>query len=93
MRVYLDDPSLADDASRRLADALALVGSDAKVERGEVPDEDWKLSYRRHFKTEEIGRRLVTVPAWEKVPDNGRVAVVNDTSLAFCTGNNETTPA
>ena len=93
MRVYLDDPSRADDASRRLADALALVGSDAKVERGEVPDEDWKLSYRRHFKTEEIGRRLVTVPAWEKVPDNGRVAIVIDPGLAFGTGKHETTRA
>lgn len=93
MRVYLEDPSRADEAARRLADALALVGCDAKVERGEIPDEDWRLSYRRHFKTEEIGRRLVTVPAWEKAPDNGRVAIVIDPGLAFGTGRHETTRA
>ena len=65
MQVYLADPAQAGEAARRLKEALALVGSSAPVETSEVPDEDWKLSYRRHFKIEPIGRRLVTVPTWE----------------------------
>ena len=49
MQVYLADSTQAGEASRRLKDALALVGSSAEVTTSEVPDEDWKLAYRRHF--------------------------------------------
>ena len=99
MQVYLADPAQAGEAARRLKDALALVGSDAQVETSEVPDEDWKLSYRRHFKIEPIGRRLVTVPTWE-LEDfktsgefSDRIPLVLDPGMAFGTGKHETTRA
>ena len=99
MQVYLADPAQAGEAARRLKDALALVGSDAQVETSEVPDEDWKLSYRRHFKIEPIGRRLVTVPTW-KLEDfktsgefSDRIPLVLDPGMAFGTGKHETTRA
>ena len=99
MQVYLADPAQAGEAARRLKDALALVGSNAQVETSEVPDEDWKLSYRRHFKIEPIGRRLVTIPTWElegfkasgKFSD--RIPLVLDPGMAFGTGKHETTRA
>ena len=99
MQVYLADPSQAGEAARRLKDALALVGSNAQVETSEVPDEDWKLSYRRHFKIEPIGRRLVTVPTWEldgfKASGEflDRIPLVLDPGMAFGTGKHETTRA
>ena len=99
MQVYLSDPAQADEAARRLKDALALVGSNAQVETSEVPDEDWKLSYRRHFKIEPIGRRLVTVPTWElegfkaSGAFSDRIALVLDPGMAFGTGKHETTRA
>ncbi len=101
LRIYLSDASQADEARRRLADALGVVGCRAQVETSEVPDEDWKLSYRRHFRTESVGRRLVTVPTWELDdfratgdPDlKGRVPIVLDPGLAFGTGRHETTRA
>ena len=99
MQVYLADPAQAGEAARRLKDALALVGSSAQVETSEVPDEDWKLSYRRHFKIEPIGRRLVTVPTWEldgfKVSGEflDRIPLVLDPGMAFGTGKHETTRA
>ncbi len=99
MQVYLSDPAQAGEAVRRLKDALALVGSDAKVETSEVPDEDWKLAYRRHFKIEPIGRRLVTVPTWEleSFKTSGefadRIPLVLDPGMAFGTGKHETTRA
>ena len=99
MQVYLSDPAQAGEAVRRLKDALALVGSDAKVETSEVPDEDWKLAYRRHFKIEPIGRRLVTVPTWEleSFKASGefadRIPLVLDPGMAFGTGKHETTRA
>ena len=99
MQVYLADPAQAGEAARRLQEALALVGSNAQVETSEVPDEDWKLSYRRHFKVEPIGRRLVTVPTWELegLKTSGefsdRIPLVLDPGMAFGTGKHETTRA
>ena len=99
MQVYLVDPAQAGEAARRLRDALALVGSNAQVETSEVPDEDWKLAYRRHFKIEPIGRRLVTVPTWELegFKESGefsdRIPLVLDPGMAFGTGKHETTRA
>lgn len=97
MRIYLD-PSGGGDvlvhaAKKALADAMNIVGVKAEIEVGDIPDEDWKLAYRRHFKIEEIGKRLVTVPAWEKVPEGGRIPIVLDPGMAFGTGKHETTHA
>ncbi len=101
MRIYLEDAAQASDAARRLADALRVAGCAAEVSTSEVPDEDWKLSYRRHFRTEKIARRLVTVPTWElddfkasADPDmRARIPLVLDPGLAFGTGKHETTRA
>lgn len=101
MRIYLDAAAQAPDAARRLADALRVAGCAAEVSTSEVPDEDWKLSYRRHFRTEKIARRLVTVPTWElddfkasADPDmRARIPLVLDPGLAFGTGKHETTRA
>lgn len=93
MRIYLEDPSRVGEAKRRLSDALAVVGVAAPIEVGEIADEDWKLAYRRHFKTENVGRRLVTVPAWENVPAGDRLPIVLDPGMAFGTGKHETTRA
>ena len=93
LRIYFEDPAQADAAKKCLSDALAIVGVEAPVETGEIADEDWKFAYRRHFKTEEIGRRLVTVPAWEKVPPGDRIPIVLDPGMAFGTGKHETTRA
>lgn len=93
VRIFLEDPAQASAAKACLAAALELIGVSAPVEVGELPDEDWKLAYRRHFRIEEIGRRLVTVPAWERAPEGHRVPVVLDPGMAFGTGRHETTRA
>lgn len=94
MRIYLEDPSRVEEAKGCLVDALSVVGVSASIEVGEIADEDWKFAYRRHFKTENIGRRLVTVPAWETVPEGGeRLPIVLDPGMAFGTGKHETTRA
>ena len=93
MRIYFEDSSATEAAKTCLKAALDIVGVDAPIEVGEIADEDWKLAYRRHFKTENVGRRLVTVPAWEKVPEGDRVPIVLDPGMAFGTGKHETTRA
>ena len=98
MRLYFEDASRVDDARRRLRAAMGLVGVDAPLAVAAVPDEDWRFSYRRHFKTVAVGARLVIVPEWERAAyeatgDASRVAVVLDPGLAFGTGKHETTRA
>lgn len=93
MRIYFANPGEADAAQKCLQTAMDIVGVTAEIEQGEMPDEDWRLAYRRHFKIEEIGRRLVTVPAWEKVPEGDRLPIVLDPGMAFGTGKHETTRA
>ena len=99
MRIYFEDSARTEAAKKALADAMSIVGVDAPIEVGDIPDEDWKLAYRRHFKTEEIGKRLVVVPEWEvkdfrrKTGDAKREMVVLDPGMAFGTGKHETTRA
>ena len=93
MRIYFEDPTRTADAKGCLKAAMDVVGVDAPIEVGNIPDEDWKLAYRRHFKIEEIGRRLVTVPAWERTPESARIPIVLDPGMAFGTGKHETTHA
>ena len=93
MRIYFANPNEADSARGCLQSAMDIVGVKAEIESGEMPDEDWKFAYRRHFKIDEIGRRLVVVPAWEKIPEGDRLPVVLDPGMAFGTGKHETTHA
>ena len=92
VQLYFPEGDRIDEAKRLLESTLEIVGSSAKVECEEVPDEDWKLSYRKHFKTERIGKRLVVRPKWEPMPEDGIVLTL-DPGLAFGTGRHETTRA
>lgn len=58
-----------------------------------LPDEDWKESYKTHFKAWKFGR-LNWVPIWEKdkfVLPRGEEVLWLDPGMAFGTGNHETT--
>lgn len=93
VQIYYPDKSRTADATAALRAALDLVGAaDCEIQYAEIPDEDWKLSYRRHFTTERIGRNLVVRPPWEPMPSEG-VVVTLDPGLAFGTGKHETTRA
>ena len=99
MLIFFEDAAQTDAAKSALKSALDIVGVDAPIEVGEIADDDWKLAYRRHFKTEPIGQRLLTVPAWEveeakeKWGGSGRQMIVLDPGMAFGTGKHETTKA
>ena len=65
MQIFFPDPADAPRATAALVAAGEIVGLDLRPETGSIPDEDWKLSYRKHFKTEVISPRLAVVPNWE----------------------------
>ncbi len=95
VQIYFSDAAQTEEAKCCLAAALEIVGVDTPVEVAEIPDEDWKLAYRRHFKTEQVSKRIFTHPPWEPMPatPNGEVVLTLDPGMAFGTGKHETTKA
>ena len=94
MQIFLPDASDAPRAAEALVAAGRIVGLDLAPVTGTIPDEDWKLSYRKHFKTEVISPRLVVRPPWEAVtPVPGQKVLTLDPGIAFGTGQHPTTRA
>ena len=94
MQIFLPDPADAPRAAEALVAAGRIVGLELTPETGTIPDEDWKLSYRKHFKVEVISPRLVVRPPWEAVtPAPGQKVLTLDPGIAFGTGQHPTTRA
>ena len=100
LQIFLPDAADALRATELLVAAGELVGLELKPQTGSVPDEDWKFSYRKHFRTEVLSPRLAIVPEWEvekfKADQAGRSSpriLVLDPGMAFGTGQHATTHA
>ena len=75
-----------------LLEAAGLAPA-VKPEWRALADQDWRDSYKAHFKASRFGR-LHWVPVWEREkfkPGFGEVVIWLDPGLAFGTGNHETT--
>jgi ribosomal protein L11 methyltransferase len=90
---YFDAREVALAAWRELAAQLDPEWLVTEPELRELPDADWKDSYKAHFKPSAFGP-LHWVPVWERetyqAPAGARVLWL-DPGLAFGTGNHETT--
>ncbi|HUG12830.1 MAG TPA: 50S ribosomal protein L11 methyltransferase [Opitutaceae bacterium] len=76
-----------------LEPAMRALDVVAVPEVRELADEDWRDSYKAHFKSWRCGR-MHWVPLWERetyVVPPGDAAVWLDPGMAFGTGNHETT--
>ena len=94
MQIFLPCAEDAPRAAAALVEAGKIVGVDLSPVTGFMPDEDWKLSYRKHFKTEVISPRLVVRPPWEEyAPSPGQKVLTLDPGIAFGTGQHPTTRA
>ena len=107
VRIYFEDANDTEAAKKALKDALEIVlstapegGRETLISVEDVPEDDWKFAYRRHFKTELVSPRIYTVPEWEAEEffasgraEAGQIAIVSDPGMAFGTGKHETTKA
>ena len=96
LQIFLPDPADAPRAAEALAAAGRIVGVDLQPAVGSIPDEDWKLSYRKHFKIDVVSPRLAIVPEWEIgsfTPAPGQKTLILDPGMAFGTGQHATTRA
>jgi ribosomal protein L11 methyltransferase len=90
---YYESRDAAQAAWRSLAPELDPEWLATEPQLGELPDKDWKESYKEHFKAWRFGR-LHWVPVWERdsfrLPAGDEVLWL-DPGMAFGTGNHETT--
>jgi ribosomal protein L11 methyltransferase len=91
-------PAWSKAARERLGQTLARnTGLQPKPGRGRMRlnrlgSQDWSESWKRHFKTLEIGTRLLIRPSWSRRRTRaGQVEVVLDPGLSFGTGEHPTT--
>jgi ribosomal protein L11 methyltransferase len=87
------DAATARASWAELAPQLPAETAPAAPEERALGDQDWRDSYKAHFKAWRCGR-LHWVPVWERathVLAAGETAIWLDPGLAFGTGNHETT--
>ncbi len=77
-----------EDGSLQLKEVLARY---PECTVSTVQDSDWENNWREYYKPIEIGEKLVVVPEWETVPDDGRLPLRLDPGLIFGTGSHATT--
>lgn len=81
------------EARARWAELRALLAAADEPVVRELADQDWRDSYKAHFKAWQFGR-LHWVPVWERETyalPAGDAVIWLDPGLAFGTGNHETT--
>ena len=79
------------DDEEGLAVLRAIKAAYGDVETGFVEDSDWENNWREYYKPIEVGEKLVVVPEWEEIPQDGRLPLRLDPGLIFGTGSHATT--
>ncbi len=87
IQVYVDTPFRAEGLIRQLPTGAGILSAHAMA----CHEKHWSTFWRHHFHVQDIGRRLRTVPAWEKTPDRKRINLRMDPGLSFGTGGHFTT--
>ncbi len=81
---------LTDDEEGK-ASLRAIRAAYGEVTVSMVEDSDWENNWREFYKPIEVGERLVVVPEWEPIPEDGRLPLRLDPGLIFGTGSHATT--
>ncbi len=79
------------DDEEGLAVLRSIKAAYGDVETGFVEDSDWENNWREYYKPIQVGEKLVVVPEWEEIPQDGRLPLRLDPGLIFGTGSHATT--
>ena len=85
IKCYLTDDAEGQSQLRQIRSAYGAV------QVSFVADSDWENNWREYYKPIPVGRRLVVVPEWEPIPEDGRLPLRLDPGLIFGTGSHATT--
>lgn len=93
--IYLSDDSDGAQTAESVKDALdrlKALGVKLRVESGSIREEDWANEWKKFFKPQPIGQRILIKPSWEEVSDpQGRKIIELDPENSFGTGRHYTT--
>ena len=56
-----------------------------------LDEEDWQISWKKHFKPIPVGKRLLITPSWINIEEKERKVIVLEPGMAFGTGLHPTT--
>ena len=85
--MYFDTADIAERHGKSLPPRFSI----SSVQAMACHEKQWTTFWRHHFHTQDIGRRLRTVPVWETPPDRKRINLRIDPGLSFGTGGHFTT--
>ena len=85
IKCYLTDDEAGHDSLRQIRAAYGQVAVSF------VEDSDWENNWREYYKPIPVGEKLVVVPEWEEIPQEGRTPLRLDPGLIFGTGSHATT--
>ena len=88
IKCYLSDDA---DGKAILAAIRAAFANNNNITTAFIEDSDWENNWREYYKPIEVGEKLVVVPEWEEIPENGRLPLRLDPGLIFGTGSHATT--
>jgi len=95
---WLPEVDWPEDQRAELVKALAPLGAPFQLQLPAVtwvqqPEEDWSLSWKRHWQADPVGERLLVLPAWLACPEEHaeRLVIAMDPGSAFGTGSHPTT--
>jgi ribosomal protein L11 methyltransferase len=95
VRAYLPFDAELGDCRSRLEEALWHLGQITPLPEArfqEVPEEDWSLQWKTHYRPMRIGRRIRIIPSWMEADVLPTDAVLRlDPGMAFGTGVHPTT--
>lgn len=73
-------------------DRLTALGIAYRIELGSIREEDWANEWKKFFKPQPVGEKLIIKPSWEDIPDpQGRKIIELDPETSFGTGRHHTT--
>ncbi len=85
VKFYLSADEEGEKALEALRPSLEKAGYLPRLRR--LRDEDWENNWKQYYRPMEVGRRLLILPEWEPVPEEGeRVPLRLDPGLIFGTG-------
>ena len=85
IKCYLTDDEAGLSSLRQIRAAYGQVAVSY------VEDSDWENNWREYYKPIQVGEKLVVVPEWEPIPEDGRIPLRLDPGLIFGTGSHATT--
>ncbi|MEG0833079.1 MAG: 50S ribosomal protein L11 methyltransferase [Oscillospiraceae bacterium] len=92
LHIYIPKNMQPLEAQSFITERLTAEGIEHSVVISKIDEDKWANCWKKYYKPERIGNRLVICPSWEKYTQKeGDIVLSLDPQMAFGTGKHETT--